>query len=169
MRHAARDAAVVGVAAALMFGSQVALSFLPNVELVSLLVILFAQHLGRRALFAIYVFVLLEGLLYGFGSWWLVYLYIWTVLYIAARLLRQMHAAVGWAIVSGIFGLLFGFLSSFVYLFLLGFWGGVTYFVQGIIFDLVHCAGNFVVALLLYRPLDAAMRMICVRLYPEGI
>ena len=80
MRHAARDAAVVGVAAALMFGSQVALSFLPNVELVSLLVILFAQHLGRRALFAIYVFVLLEGLLYGFGSWWLVYLYIWTVL-----------------------------------------------------------------------------------------
>ena len=167
-KHAARDVAVVGVASALMIGCQVGLSFLPNIELVSLLTILYAQFFGRRTIPIIYVFALVEGIIYGFGSWWIIYLYIWTILYFIARRCRRLRSALGWAVISGLYGLFFGLLCSIPYCFILGFYGGVAYFVQGILSDLVHCAGNFVVALTLYRPLSAVMEHAARRLGYEA-
>ncbi|MBP3371401.1 MAG: hypothetical protein J6L88_02630 [Clostridia bacterium] len=154
MKTTVKDIAAIGVAAAILLVCQVAMNFLPNIEVVSLFVVLFTQHFERKTLWIIYVFVLIEGLIYGFAMWWFVYLYIWTILYFVTRFLRDMHEPLGWAIVTGLFGLLFGALSSIPTLFTMGFYGGIAYFVQGIIFDLVHCAGNFVIALVLYRPMD---------------
>ncbi len=142
---------------ALMFGSKVAMAALPNIEPVSLMIIVFTRCFGRRALLVIYGYVLLEGIFYGFGSWWICYLYVWAVLFAAVRLLRFLDSAVGYAVVSGIFGLLFGALCSLSYLFILGPAGALAYFLSGIPFDLVHCAGNFVLTLVLYRPLMRAM------------
>lgn len=154
MKTTAKDVAVVGAAAAILLVCQVAMNFLPNIEVVSLFIVLFTQHFERKTLWIIYVFVLIEGLIYGFAMWWFVYLYIWTVLYLVTRFLRDMHEPLGWAIVTGIFGLMFGALSSIPTFLTMGFYGGIAYFVQGIVFDLVHCAGNFVIALVLYRPMD---------------
>ena len=74
----------------MLFGLQVALRLLPNIEVVSLLIVLFALHFRHRTLFMIYIFVLLEGLVYGFGIWWVSYLYVWTILYLAAILLKNL-------------------------------------------------------------------------------
>ncbi len=154
MKTTAKDIAAIGVAAAILLVCQVAMNFLPNIEVVSLFIVLFTQHFERKTLWIIYVFVLIQGLIYGFAMWWFVYLYIWTILYFVTRFLRDMHEPLGWAIVTGLFGLLFGALSSIPTFLTMGFYGGIAYFVQGIIFDLVHCVGNFVIALVLYRPMD---------------
>ncbi|MEG1181634.1 MAG: hypothetical protein RSD39_06360, partial [Oscillospiraceae bacterium] len=63
----------------------------------------------------------------------------------------------GWAFISGIFGLLFGALCSIPYFFILGINGAIAYFISGLLFDLAHCAGNFAVALLLYKPLHSVI------------
>lgn len=139
---------------ALLVGLQVALSFIPNIELVSLMIILFTRHFGRRTLLVIYVFTLLQGLIYGFGLWMVNYLYVWPILYFIAHWLRHERRAYIWAMVSGGFGLLFGALCSLVYLFVGGVAMMAASFVAGISFDLIHCAGNFMVALLLFAPLD---------------
>ena len=68
--------ALSGILGALMFVSQVALAPLPNVELASSLTVLFTLALGPYVGYTLAVFVLLEGLLYGFGLWWFSYLYI---------------------------------------------------------------------------------------------
>jgi len=154
------EIAQLGVLGALMFGAQVALAGLPNIEVVALLVIIFTLHYERKALYIIYLFVLLEGLAYGFGLWWISYLYLWTILYGVARLFRKNTWALGWGIIAGFFGLLFGTLSSVPYFFTGGLGGGVAYIVSGIPFDLVHCAGNFVLVTTLYTPLTRLLEKV---------
>ena len=97
----ARRLALLGVLTAVLLGGQVALAALPNVEIVSLLVILYSLLLGRQVLFIVYGFVLLEGCLYGFGLWWVSYLYVWALLAVSALVLRRRSVpALGWAAVS---------------------------------------------------------------------
>lgn len=150
----ARHLAPLGILTAVLLGGQVALAALPNVEIVSLLVILYSLLLGRQVFLIIYAFALLEGCLYGFGLWWVSYLYVWTLLAIIALALRQAEAlALFWAILSGFFGLAFGALCALPYLVTGGIAAAISYWLAGLGFDLIHCAGNFLVCLLLFRPL----------------
>ena len=165
MKHTAKDIAVIGAAAAILLVCQVAMNFLPNIEAVSIFVVLFAQHLKGKAIWILYVFVLIEGFIYGFAMWWFVYLYIWLVPCFAGWLMHDVHEPLVWALVTGVFGLFFGALSSIPTFLTMGFYGGIAYFVQGIIFDLVHCAGNFAIALILYKPLDRILGRIVRQLY----
>lgn len=85
----AREIAFGALMAAMMFAVQVGLSFLPNIELVSILVIVSTVAFGRITLMSIYAFVLVEGLCYGFGIWWMNYCYVWLILYVIARIFRR--------------------------------------------------------------------------------
>lgn len=150
----ARCLALLGILTAVLLGGQVALAALPNVEIVSLLVILYSILLGRQVFLIIYAFVLLEGCLYGFGLWWVSYLYVWALLAIIALALRRTEAsALFWAILSGFFGLAFGALCALPYLVTGGIAAAISYWLAGLGFDLIHCVGNFLVCLLLFRPL----------------
>mgnify|MGYP007050393430 CR=1 FL=1 len=82
-----------GLMGALLVVSKQAMSGLPNLEPVSLLIILFALELPRETPGAITVFILLQGVLYGFGLWWVMYLYVWYLLALLAWLLRRMDNA----------------------------------------------------------------------------
>ncbi len=156
----ARDIVVAALMAAIMLISQVALAVLPNIELVSILIITGTIVFERKALLSIYIFALLEGLIYGFGIWWVNYLYVWTILYIIVRLLRSQRQPLFWAVISAIFGLSFGLLCAIPYAVVGGFYAGVANWVSGIIFDLLHCVGNFVVALVLFKPLYSVMQRV---------
>ena len=137
--------------AAVLVASKFALDGLPNIELVSLLVILYTLEYPRLA---VYTYVFVYGLLNGFGIWWFPQLYIWAVLMLFARLMRQNRSVLLWALLSGLFGLCYGALYAVSYAVMNGgIAAGVAWWVTGIPFDLLHGAGNFVVALLLYKPL----------------
>ena len=59
---------------AFVFAGKWVLSGLPNIHPVALLVLIYTVCLGARsALAATAVYVMLEGLFYGFGDWWLAY------------------------------------------------------------------------------------------------
>ncbi len=153
-RHSARQLALPGILTAVLLGGQVALAALPNVEIVSLLVILYSLLLGRRVFLVVYAFALLEGFLYGFGLWWISYLYVWSLLAGLALILgRRERPALFWALVSGFFGLGFGALCALPYLAAGGPAAALSYWLAGLGFDLVHCGGNFGMCLLLFRPL----------------
>lgn len=145
--------------AALMVALQVALMALPNVELVSLLTVLYTRRYGKKALIILYVFVLAEGLIYGFGLWFVNYLYVWTVLWGLTLLFRRMEDLVGWVILLGAYGLGFGLLCAIPYVFIGGPGYAVSYFISGIPFDLTHGLANAVLAAILLRPLERIMRL----------
>lgn len=160
LRRGVAGMTTAAVAAALMFAAQVALAGFANIELVSLLVMLFTLCLGRRVLYSVYAFALLEGLTYGFHLWWITYLYVWTVLAGVTWFFRNTRHVLVKAVISGLFGLMFGALCSIPYVFVGGFTMAAAYWVSGIPFDLAHCAGNFLLCLILWRPLSKALEKI---------
>lgn len=155
-----RQLPLLAVLAALLFGLQVALAPVPNIEVVSLLIVLYTRQFGKRTLMIIYAFVLLEGLLYGFGHWFINYLYIWAVLWAVAMLFCNMESLLGWAVLLGFYGLVFGALCAIPYLVMGGPGMAVSYFLSGIPFDLLHCGGNVVVALVLFKPLSKLLALL---------
>lgn len=157
LRTTLRELALFGVLGGLTFAAKVVMSPLPNIEPVSLLVMLYAVTFGKKALYPIFVYVLLEYALYGFGLWSVNYLYVWPLLALCACALRGMESPLGWALLSGAFGLLFGALCAPVYLVTGGWAFALSWWASGIPFDLLHCAGNFALALTLFKPLRRVM------------
>ena len=153
MRVSTGEVALFGVLGGLTFAAKVAMMALPNIEPTSLMVMLFAVTFGRKALYPIYVYVLLEFILYGLNLWSVNYLYVWLILAAGAWLMRGMTHPLGWALLSGVFGLLFGALCAPVYLFVGGPAYALSWWISGIPFDLLHCGGNFVIALVLFVPM----------------
>ena len=158
-RNYARDTAVLGLLTALLLGSKLAMAWLPNIEPVSLLILVYTLVFGRQVFYIIYTFVLLEGLIFGFQLWWVTYLYIWALWALAVFLLARGKGqpVLVWAAASGAFGLSFGALDALPYL-AGGPWAALSYWVAGIPFDLLHCAGNFFLALALEKPLYVLLK-----------
>ena len=148
-----REMVLFALLGSMTFAAKYVMSFLPNIEPVSLMVMLFAVVFGWKWVYPVYLYVVLEILFYGISLWNINYLYIWAVLAVAAWFLRDMKHPLGWALLSGTFGLLFGALCGIVDVFI----GGISYaaakWVSGIPFDLMHGAGNFVIALVLFGPM----------------
>lgn len=149
----AKDIAVIGLGAAILFVTQAVMSPLPNIEPVSTLLIAFTLILEKRTIPMIYVFALMEGIFYGFGIWWFYYLYVWTILYIIVRLFRKNQSILIWAVISGLFGLCFGFLCAVSYAIAGGIGAGAAWWISGIPFDIAHGIGNFVMTLVLLQPI----------------
>lgn len=155
--YSAREIAVLGLLSAVLYGAKLAMAPLPNIEPVSLLVIVYTAVLGRRALAPVYVYVMLEIVTWGFGYWSACYLYVWLVLAAAAWVLRKMESPWGWAALSGGFGLCFGALCSLTYWAAGGWAFALSWWMSGIPFDLLHGAGNFALALVLFKPCKAVL------------
>ena len=158
----ARDVTALSLAIALVFVLQIAMAPLPNLEPVTLLFVLYTLHFGRKTLLIVYSFALLEGVYYGFHLWWVMYLYVWTILYLIVRLLsrKRRHGALFWAVTAGLYGLAFGFLCCFPYVALGGIEMALSWWIAGIPFDIPHGIGNFVIMLVLFHPLDRVMTLL---------
>ena len=134
-----------GMLGALTFAAKYAMSALPNIEPVSLMVMLFAVTFGAKALFPIYLYVGLEVLFFGLGLWNFNYLYIWAILAVISYFVRRMEHPLGWAMLSGVYGLLFGALCAIADVFIGGLGYAAAKWISGIPFDVTHCIGNFVI------------------------
>ncbi len=156
MKRRLGDLCLMAMMGVVLLVSKEAMAFLPNIEPVSLLIILFTLVFGSRVIGALAVFLLLQGALYGFGIWWLMYLYVWPLLALLTWLFRWMKRSWQWAVLSGLYGLAFGTLCSLVYL-PHGVAWMISWIISGLPFDLSHGAGNFLLALLLYKPLRRAL------------
>lgn len=167
-RLSAQDVATVGLMVAAIEVCKLFMQGLPNIEMTSFLVILFTLHFGRLSIYAVPAFILIEGMIYGFGLWWVMYLYAWPLLALITHAFSRIDSAFFWACVSGAFGLLFGLLCAVPYFFIGLAGGGVSqglmqmfsWWVAGIPFDLIHGVSNFALMLALCRPIANLLRRI---------
>lgn len=158
---------VLSLLGTLMFGAKMAMAGLPNIEPVSLLVMVYTVVFGKKALYPIYLYVMLEILIWGLGLWNLNYLYIWLILFLLALALRRMKSAWGWAILAGAFGLSFGLLCAPMCLLTGGWAYALSWWISGIPFDVLHCAGNFAMALVLMKPLTKGLQTLKKQYFPD--
>lgn len=140
-----------------MYVSQVVMAPLPNIEIVSLLIILTTRKFGLKASLSVYIFVFAEFFTYGIEIWVINYLYVWAILVLIIFAIRKIENKIIYTLISAIFGLLFGILCSVPYFITGGFAGGISYIIGGLYYDLLHCGGNLVLTLLLFAPMTKAL------------
>ena len=148
-----REMVLFAILGTMTFAAKYIMSWLPNIEPVSLMVMLFAVVFGKKWVYPVYLYVAMEILFYGISLWNLNYLYIWAVLAVLASCMKTMESHLGWAMLSGVYGLAFGALCGIVDVFIGGFGYAVAKWVSGIPFDISHCLGNFFIALVLFKPM----------------
>ncbi len=140
-----------------MYVSQVIMSSLPNIEIVTLLIILTTRKFGFKALYSVYVFVMCEILTYGISMWVINYLYVWAILCIVICFVRKFDNNILFGLIAAIYGLLFGALCSLPYFITGGLSMGISYIISGFWYDVLHCVGNLILTVLLYPPLIKVM------------
>lgn len=160
----------IALLSAILYVAKVALEFLPNVELISFLTILYTLVFGKEAFLIVTVFNMFEFIQWGFGSWWVSYLYVWPLLVGITLVLRKLLVKAGhsqeefvlWATVSGGFGLIFGSLFAIVYIPVSPAYA-LTYWISGLPWDVWHAVCNFIMMLLVGEPVYRVLRLIAVK------
>lgn len=155
----ARQVALVGIMAATMECGKLALSFLPNIEIVTLLHALYGYAFGALGIVASLVFVCIEPVIYGFGSWVPAYFLYWPLVAAVFWLLSRLRVKNRWLItaVAVLLTVWFGVLTSLVEI---GLFSGFlddflarfsVYYLRGLPFYIAQIATNAVLFPLLFR------------------
>ncbi len=160
-----KETAVFAMLGTLMYASKLLMQVLPNIHLLGMLIMVITLVYRAKALFPIYIYVFLEGLLGGFSTWWIPYLYIWTVLWGVTMLLPKNMpkkiAPIVYSIVCSLHGFSFGILyaPAQALLFGLDFNGMLAWIAAGFTFDVIHGISNLLCGTLIC-PLTALLKRI---------
>lgn len=155
MKLTIKEIVVFGMLGALMYASKVIMEVVPNVHLLGVFTIAFTVVYRQKALYPIYIYVFINGIFSGFATWWIPYLYLWTVLWGATMLLpKKMPKKVRpivYMLVNACHGFLFGTLyaPAQAILFGLDFEAMVAWIIAGLPFDLIHGVSNFFCGMLI--------------------
>lgn len=163
MKLTVREIVIFSMLGSIMYASKIIMEFIPNVHLLGMFTMTYTLVYRKKALYPIYIYILLNGLFAGFATWWLPYLYIWTVLWGATMLLpknipSKMRPFV-YMVVCALHGFLFGTLyaPAQALLFGLNFHGMIAWIIAGLPWDMIHGISNFCCGILIV-PLASLLR-----------
>lgn len=146
-----------------MYVSKIIMEIAPNVHLLGVFTIAYTVVYRKKALYPIYIYVLLNGIFSGFAGWWIPYLYLWTILWGAVMLLpptipKRLRPVV-YMVLCALHGFLFGTLYAPVHAILYGlsFEGMLAWIAAGLPWDLIHGVSNFFCGILVV-PVIAALQ-----------
>lgn len=134
-----------------MFCSKVLMEFLPNIHLLGALTVAYTIAFRKKALYPIYTYVFLDGLFAGFSTWWIPYLYIWTVLWAVVMLLPKKTNRLIYMLVCSMHGFLFGTLyaPAQAIIYGLSIQGMIAWIIAGLPYDCIHGISNFFVGIII--------------------
>jgi len=157
MKLTLKEAITLALLGALMFCSKLLTESIPNVHFLAMLTIAYTVVFGFKAIYAILTFIMLVGLFYGFGIWWVPYFYLWPILWGVTLLLPKKMPTIKlgkkisfnlavpvYMLVAGLHGLCYGTLyapfQALVYG--LNFEKTIAWIIAGLPWDVIHCVGN---------------------------
>lgn len=156
--------AVFSMLGAVMYASKMIMEIAPNIHLLGVFTIAFTVVYGKKALYPIYIYVLLNGAFCGFAAWWVPYLYLWTVLWGAVMLLPKKIPDKVKPLVYMVLCAMHGFLFGTLYapaqalLYGLSLKATIAWIVAGLPFDFIHGVSNFFCGILIV-PIISALKL----------
>lgn len=167
-RRTVKAIALVGVCAATIECAKLALAFLPNIELVTFLIALYSYTFGVIGVASAVVFVAIEPLIYGIGTWVVSYFIYWPLLALCFFVLGKLKVKSRIILTASalVMTFIFGLISSLVDL---GLFSGYTdnflarfiiYYGRGAVFYALQLACNAVLFPLLFRPMQEKLSRI---------
>ncbi len=160
----AKKVALIAVCASLIEGGKFALSFIPNVEIVTLLCAVFGYTLGPLGIISVYIFVGIETLIFGFNTWVISYLIYWPLVSFIFMLFgrKKFKNIVVLTLVAVVLTAFFGVLTSLVDVGLLTgsydnfFPRFAIYYARGVVFYIVQIVCNLILFPIAFLPLVKA-------------
>ncbi|MDE7182972.1 MAG: hypothetical protein K2O40_00565, partial [Lachnospiraceae bacterium] len=147
-----------------MYASKVIMEFDPYFHLIGVFTIAFTVVYRKKALYPIYIYVFLTGMFNGFATWWVPYLYLWTLLWGAVMLLPANMPfrirPIIYMIVCAAHGFLYGTLyaPAQALLYGLSFQKMIAWIIAGLPFDCIHGVSNFFCGILIV-PVISVLRL----------
>ena len=163
MKLTVKELTIYAMLGTLMYASKVIMEFVPNVHLLGVFTVALTVVYRKKALYPIYIFDILTGILNGFATWWIPYLYLWTVLWgivmILPKKIPKKVQPIVYMIVCAAHGILYGTLyaPAQAILFGLSFKGMITWIIAGLPWDFIHGVSNFFCGVLI-MPMISALR-----------
>ena len=164
MKLTTRELTVFAMLGTAMYVSKIVMEFAPNIHLLGVFTIAFTVVYRKKALYPLYIYVLLLGLLNGFSTWWIPHLYLWTILWAAVMLLpRKMPKKIQplvYMAICALHGFLYGTLYAPVQALFYGMnlKATIAWIIAGLPWDGIHGVSNFFCAILV-MPLVSALRL----------
>lgn len=156
----AKKIALIAVCTALIEGCKLALSMIPNVEVVTLLCALFGYVFGIYGIISVFLFAAIEPLIWGIGSWIIYYFIYWPLVAFIFMLFgkKKVRNRLVLTLTAGVLTVFFGVLSAIVDVlvysqpsnFLRVFPG---YYARGATFYIVQIVCNLILFPLCFIPL----------------
>lgn len=165
MRLTIRETAVFGMLGAVMYASKLIMEAAPNIHLIGVFITAFTVVYRKKALYPIYIYVILCGIFGGFAAWWIPYLYVWTVLWGMVMLLPEnlpkKWRPVIYMTVCAAHGFLFGTLyaPAQAILFGMNIRGMTAWILAGLPWDFIHGVSNFCCGILIV-PIISVLKLI---------
>lgn len=151
-----KEIVLIALLSAILVISKELLAFLPNIELVTFLLIMYSKHFKlENSLMIANVFCLLQMVLYGIGEWTPIYFFVWNGLVFISYHFKRLKRD-SYALLAACFGLTFGFFFALPYLFF-SLESMLAYWIKGLFFDLIHGIGNYLMVMILYDATDSWM------------
>ena len=155
MKLTLKELTTFSMLGAIMYASKLLMEIAPNIHLLGVFIIAFTLVYRKKALYPILIYILLSGIFSGFATWWIPYLYIWTILWGIVMLLpkkipKKIKPFV-YMSVCAIHGFLYGTLyaPAQALLFGLNFQGMIAWIIAGLPWDFLHGVSNFFCGILI--------------------
>ena len=175
-----KDIVLTALAAALLSAGKQALAAIPNVEVVTLLIMLYAACLKPQIAFiATGIFIVIECFIWGVHTWVLAYVIHWNFVafmtFLLARVFKLKNRFIYLAftiVVTAAFGVLTTLIDSIIGAgrtgrsFSLIF--TITY-MRGIYFYIVHVVGNAAFNIVLFAPMRMLLDKLMIKYYGRDV
>ncbi len=164
----AKKIALVGISAATIECGKLVLSGIPNVEVVTLLCALYGYVFGGLGVISVYVFVCIEPLIWGIGTWLPHYFIYWPLVSFVFLLLgrKKIQSRTLMTLAAVILTVFFGILSALIDV---GLFSGYfdnflsrfsIYYLRGVPFYLSQIITNALLFPTLFLPLAKRLQRI---------
>lgn len=151
-----KEMSTFSLLAAIMLVSKLLLEAIPNFHLLAVFTIAITVVYRQKALYPIYLYVFLQGLVAGFNPWWVIHIYVWLPLWgivmILPKNLSKGKSAIMYSAVATLHGLFFGILSAISQAPVFGL-GFIEMIITGIPYDLIHAGHNLILSAVLIMPI----------------
>ncbi len=175
-----KDIVLTALAAALLSAGKQALAAIPNVEVVTLLIMLYAACFKPQIAFiATGVFIVIECFIWGIHTWVLAYIIHWNFVafatFLLARIFKFKNKFIyfGFTIfVTTAFGVLTTAIDAFFTVARVNVAFGYAFsviYMRGIYFYIVHVVGNAAFNIVLFSPMRTLLDRLMVKYYGRDV
>lgn len=144
-KWSAKRIALLALLSTLSYVGRIAFSFIPNVQPMSVLLLLISVHLGMiDGLIVSCLSIILSNLFLGFGPWTFYQIIAYSVVLLTLTPILKKIGQKLWigSLLAGLMGIMYGFIISILFVWsyqINHFW---AYYLRGIPFDVAHSIGN---------------------------